>query len=55
MIVENDTRGTSQPFPMIHDFFLKLDVIGCNYKVSMNDQLGDVLRGWKEGINAIKM
>lgn len=36
-------------------FFLKLDVIDCNYKPSINDQLEDVLGGWKEGTNAIKM
>lgn len=36
-------------------FFLKLNVIDCNYKASINDQLGDGLRGWKEGTNAIKM
>lgn len=36
-------------------FFLKLNVIDCNYKASINEQLGDGLRGWKEGTNAIKM
>lgn len=39
---------------MIHDLFLKLNVIDCNYKTSINEQLGDVLSGWKEGTNAKK-
>ena len=44
-------KKTSQQFPVIHDLFLSPNAIGCNYKASINGQLGDYSRGWKEGTN----